>query len=71
MKAQTHDATYLAMVHGTRFFGGVTIQYVAGNDTKVELDSTSATVAHNYVTKKVVPCVWSFSSIALFVYESS
>ena len=36
------------------------MQFVARNVAKVELDSTSATVACND-TRKVASCVWTFS----------
>ena len=39
------------------------MQFVAGNVEKVELNSTSATVARN-VAGKVSPYVWAFSKCA-------
>ena len=49
------------------------MQFVAKNVAKVELDSTSATVACN-VARKVAPCVRVFivysAFIAIFIYLS-
>ena len=56
------------------FCGCHTMQFVARNDAKVELDSTSATVAHN-VARKVAPCARTFShhileSKAIMIYKT-